>query len=151
MRKKIYLKTAVIALVLALSLGIAVPEKAEALAYPQNKCFIGYLDLNELGLAYSWSFLDFFTVGNGRICSAFVGKCGPLTITGEPSATRTTFKFGFNNVSTWISGGSYEGSGQAERKGPGGVFAGVAYVRDNFYTPVGRYGATFEGYQVACP
>jgi hypothetical protein len=152
MRKKIYLNTAVIGLVLALSVGVAAPQKAEAaVAYPQNKCFLGYLDLNDSGFAYAFSFVDFFTVGKGRICSAFIGKCGALTITGEPTSTRTTFKATFLNDNGWLAGGSYELSGQAERKGPGGVFAAVAYVRDEFYSPTGRYGATFEGWQVACP
>jgi len=150
MQKTTGFRTMALALMLALSLGMTVAPSAEAVTYPENKCFIGFWDLNIFGIPYFEIDSDLLVVGKGRVCSLFFGKCGPLTITGTPTSTLTELTLSMNHI-PWFNGGRIEGVGQAERKGPGGVMSGVIYVRDPFFTPTERYNGTFEGAQVPCP
>ena len=144
---------ALAAFVMVLAMVLATPA-ADAATYPKKKCFIGFMDLNIFGIAYLGGFTDFFTVkNNGTICSFVLDKCGPFEITGTPTSTRTEWKARIRNMGYFGNaqpGGELEIVGQAERKGPGGVIAGVMHVTDQFFFPAIRYNGTLEGAQAPC-
>lgn len=142
------------ALALLVAAIFMVAPAADAATYPKNKCFFGYMDLHIFGLPYLGGFLDIFEVkNNGQICSLVLDKCGPFQITGTPTATRTEWKGKIRNMAYFGNaqpGGELEMVGQAERKGAGGVLAGVMYVTDQFFFPAIRYNGTLEGAQFPC-
>ena len=134
-------------------MALAAPA-ADAGTYPEGKCFIGFMDLHIFGIGYIDGFIDAFYIRpSGQICSFAHAKCGPFAITGAPTATRTTWEGEIRNMAYFGNaqpGGSLKMTGQAERRGPGGVLTAVMYVTDQFFFPAIRYNGTIEGAQIPC-
>jgi hypothetical protein len=152
MKRRTRLTASCFALVLTLAMSLT-SGAATGAVYPQGKHFLGFWDFQLFGIPYTFSFGDCIKITNKRILSATGFGAGTFTLLAELNDTQTAWE-GRLPAPAWTNGGSIEITmGRAEKRGPGGVIAGVTYTRDRFFFPTLRYPGTVEGAQnsTVCP
>jgi hypothetical protein len=129
-------------LALSVCLVLAAAQPAQAI-YPQGKAFGAFWAFNLFGDgSLPLTVADCIEFTGVRVCSAFLGTCGPMEVTQDPDNA---------SLSHWTatlqdgSGGRMQIMGNAERLGPFGSQSFVVYHKNSFGTPGFNINATGTG------
>ena len=117
---------AVVAIVLAISLGGAAPAAA---TYPAGKIFAAFWEFNTGGGGFLSVFDCIRFTNNNRICSTTMGKCGPFEVTGTPTNSTSTWEARIQNTA-FLGGGRVVLTGISDRRGVGGTGNATMIFKD---------------------